>query len=83
MLVFWTCVFLNKRKVKLKVRENNRETNFQRKFKGFGESPGDESRDNESGIGVTVPEHPSVELLPQMSGLPTILQTNSQKRSIR
>lgn len=42
--------------------------------------PGDVLRDNERGTGVADPEHPSVELLAQISGFPTTLVYKNAKQ---
>lgn len=46
-----------------------------RKREKMKESPEDESREKDRGIGVTDPEQPSVELLPQINVFPTMLDT--------
>ena len=41
--------------------------------RGIGSSPGDELRKKERGPALADPEHPSVEPLPQINGLPATL----------
>lgn len=73
LLLSWTCVFL---KGRIKKKSDKKRYLRVYRVKTENESvkglPGDGFSDNERGTGAD-PEHPSVELLPQISGFPTTL----------
>lgn len=79
-IVWFLCLFLHqmaiarhKRKVKLMVTPSAIASFLDLCF------PGDDSRKEEGGTRVTDPKQPSLELVPQINGFPTMLDEIRQK----